>query len=242
MAKTMQTRQMFGRWYPMPPMWLEGRALLEWASLRRDPILAGLGVPYGEGRAVMLIPGFLAGDRSMDVMRDWLRRTGYRPLRSGINLNVVASTVLVNQVVARLRRAVATGTKAVLVGQSRGGSIAFGLAQRFPELVERVITLGTPLGDPMDLHPTTMAWVHAARLLHTLQHGPTDIDGDFNRQLLAPAAVPVTSLYSRTDGIVHWEACLRPDVETIEVGGSHVGMGVNARVYRELARLLSLDR
>jgi hypothetical protein len=32
---------------------------------------------------------------------------------------------------------------------------------------------------------------------------------------------------------------LRPDIETVEVGGSHVGMGINAAVYREIARLLA---
>jgi hypothetical protein len=51
--------------------------------------------------------------------------------------------------------------------------------------------------------------------------------------------VPVVSLYSLTDGFVHGPACIRDDVEAVEVGGSHLGMSVNPRVYREIARQLN---
>jgi len=234
----MQAQQVLGRWHPIPPMWLEGRVWLEWVALRRDPIFAGVGVPDGEGRPVLLVPGFLAGDPSLDIMRGWLRRNGFRPLRSGISLNVEASSVLVERLARRLRQRLEAGTRAVVVGQSRGGTLGYGLAQRYPELVERVITLGSPIGDPMDIHPTTMAAVHVVRLLNTLRRGPRNIDLGFDRDLRRRPKVPVTSLYSRTDGIVYWKACLRPDVEAIEVGGSHIGMSVNPRAYREIARVL----
>jgi len=228
-----------GRWYPMPPLWLEGRAWLEYAALRRDPVLAGEGVPAGAGRPVMLIPGLLAGDASLSVMHGWLRRAGFRTMRSGIDLNIHASSVLVERIVTRLRRSFARdGRKVTLIGQSRGGSLALGTAQRHPELVERVIALGSPLAAPFDVHPTVLASVYALRALHTLRRGPANIDAAFDRDLAAPARVPTTSIYSRTDGIVHWEACLRPDVETFEVSGSHVGMGVNRAVYRKVASLL----
>jgi pimeloyl-ACP methyl ester carboxylesterase len=234
----MQAHQVVGRWYPMPPVWLEGRAWIEFARLMRDPVFGGAGMPAGMSRPVMLIPGFLAGDRSLDVMRGWLRRAGFRPLRSGIDVNIQASSVLVERIAARLRQR-AGGRPAILIGQSRGGSLAFGLAQKYPELVDQVITLGSPLADPLDVHPTTMAAVHAVRFVHTLRRGARDIDDGFELDRMEPAKVRTTSLYSRTDGIVRWTACLRPDVEAIEVGGSHVGMGVNRRVYREIARLLA---
>jgi hypothetical protein len=102
-----------------------------------------------------------------------------------------------------------------------------------------VIALGTPLGDPLDIHPSTMAAVHAVRLVHALRRGPRDIDAAFDLSITEPARVPTTSLYSRTDGIVNWRACLRPDLEAIEIGGSHVGMAVNRNAYREIARLLA---
>jgi pimeloyl-ACP methyl ester carboxylesterase len=234
----MQARHVIGRWYPMPPMWLEGRAWLEYAQLMRDPILGGAAMPDGKGKPVMLIPGLLAGDRSLDVMRGWLRRNGYRPLRSGIDINIAASTTLVERIAGRLRAEVPAGQKAVLIGQSRGGNLGFGLAQRYPELVEKVIALGSPLADPLDVHPSVMVSVQAFRLWHTLRRGPVNVDAGFDQSIREPAKVPTISMYTKTDGIVYWQACLRPDVEAIEVGGSHTGMSVNPRVYRAIAEVL----
>ncbi|MFN2463727.1 MAG: alpha/beta hydrolase [Candidatus Dormibacteria bacterium] len=236
----MQGRNQFmGRWYPLPPLWLEGRAGLEYARLLRSSVFSGAGVAPGEGRPVMLIPGFLAGDRSLDVMRGWLRRSGYRPLRSGINLNIESSELLVQRIGARLaadyRR---HGRRVILIGQSRGGVLAFGVAGRFPKMVDCVVTLGSPLADPLDVHPSTMAAVHVARLLHTIRRGPKGLDIRFDDELKNPVTVPVTSIYSNSDGIVNGRACRRPDVESIEVGGSNVGMALNPRVYEQVARLL----
>jgi hypothetical protein len=45
-------------------------------------------------------------------------------------------------------------------------------------------------------------------------------------------------VYSRTDAIVDWRACLDPHADCVEIDGSHCGMAVNADVFRELERLL----
>jgi pimeloyl-ACP methyl ester carboxylesterase len=224
----------------MPPLWLEGRAWIEYAALLRDPIFAGESVPDGRERPVMLIPGLLAGDLSLSVMHGWLRRAGFRTLRSGIDVNIQASSVLVERIVTRLRASMARdGRKVILIGQSRGGSLAFGAAQQHPNLVERVIALGSPLAAPLDVHPSVLASVFAVRAFHALRKGPSNVDARFDRDVAAPARVPTTSIYSRTDGIVHWEACIRPDVEAFEVSGSHVGMNANRAVYRKVADLLA---
>src|SRR5687767_7324130 len=62
----------------VPPLWRESRVGFEVAQLLRSPVWRGVGVPPGEGRAVMLIPGFLAGDGSLSTMTRWLRANGYR--------------------------------------------------------------------------------------------------------------------------------------------------------------------
>ena len=59
----------------------------------------------------------------------------------------------------------------------------------------------------------------------------------------APAAVPATSVYSRTDAIVSWRASLLPDGarrENIEVRGSHLGLGHNPQVLIVVADRLAL--
>ena len=63
-----------------------------------------------------------------------------------------------------------------------------------------------------------------------------DLAGDF------PSDVGFTALYSRTDGVVDWRACLDPAAEQIEVRASHLGMGLNAEVYAEVGHALGVLR
>jgi len=49
---------------------------------------------------------------------------------------------------------------------------------------------------------------------------------------------PALAVYSRTDGIVDYRACLDPWANCVEVEGSHCGMAVNPAVYRELEPML----
>ena len=63
-------------------------ALREFSALLRDPVFRGRGVPPGDGRPVLLIPGFLSGDWALRVMDGWLKRIGYHVYLSGILLNV----------------------------------------------------------------------------------------------------------------------------------------------------------
>ena len=55
-----------------------------------------------------------------------------------------------------------------------------------------------------------------------------------------PEDVHWTALYSRTDGVVDWRACLDPQAdELVEVRASHCGMALNAAVYEEVAAALA---
>ncbi len=222
-------------------MWLEGRIYIEYLRLIRDPVYRGLEVPPGLGRPVILIPGFLAGDWTLRTPFQWLRRMGYRPRMAGVAFNVMYSEVmlrpLIDSLVALHRR---TAARVSLVGHSRGGVLAKVLAHRKPELVEQVITLGSPLSDPFDVHPLTMAGVRAAHLYNVVRYGhPASVEMRFLRDLAAAPKVPTTSIYSRSDGVVNWRACLRSDINAIEVKGSHVGLALNPEVYRILAHLLT---
>jgi pimeloyl-ACP methyl ester carboxylesterase len=221
-------------------MWLEGRIYIEYLRLIRDPVYRGVEVPPGLGRPVLLIPGFLAGDWTLRTPFQWLRRMGYRPRMGGVSFNVMYSEVmlrpLIDSLTALYKR---TGARVSLVGHSRGGVLATVLAHRKPELVEQVITLGSPLHDPFDVHPLTMAGVRAAHLYNVVRYGhPASVEMRFLRDLAAAPKVPTTSIYSRSDGVVNWRACLRSDINAIEVKGSHVGLALNPEVYRILAHLL----
>ena len=66
----------------MPPeRWLgrplaETRGWLELARLLADPVFRGARAPRGEGRPVVLMPGFLAGDQTLTVIAARLQRLG----------------------------------------------------------------------------------------------------------------------------------------------------------------------
>ena len=94
--------------------------------------------PEGDGRPVMLVPGFLAGDQTLTRMAVWLRTGGFVLARSGIAWNTRCMEPTVIDLEQRLEQAVErTGKRALLVGQSRGGTIGRALATLRPDLIGR---------------------------------------------------------------------------------------------------------
>jgi pimeloyl-ACP methyl ester carboxylesterase len=233
-----------------PPLWREARLGLEAVALLRDPVLRGTGVADGRGRPVLLVPGFLAGDGSLALMSNWLKRAGYRPSSAGIRANVDCSAALIERLEKRLERvAEGQGKRAVLIGQSRGGALAKVLARRRPELVSGIVTLGSPQTDPLAIHPLVRLQVEAVGRLGTLgapglfRRSCRDGDccADFRRQLgePVPAEVGFVAVYSRTDGIVDWRACLDPSAdEHVEIQSSHCGMALSPAAWRAVAGAL----
>ena len=224
-------------------MW-DPLAIRELSALLRDPVLRGRGVPRGDGRPVLLVPGFLAGDWTLRVMHGWLGRIGYDSHLSGIVLNVQHS----ERLIAGLKRKVAqiadaTESRVSLVGHSRGGLLAKVLSQRKPDDVEQVIALGAPLNDWTDLAAVTHHAVGVVRTAHELAYGRRlNPEGRFTYDLKLAPTVPTTSIYTRADDVVNFRSCLRPDIPSIQVWGSHNGLVVNPEVFRLLGRLLARPR
>jgi pimeloyl-ACP methyl ester carboxylesterase len=234
---------------PVLPIWRESRVALEWARLRRSDAFAGEHLPAGDGRAVLLIPGFLAGDSTLSTMGRWLATGGWRPEKAGIRANVACSGSACTRLEERLEvLAAATGQRVAVVGHSRGGVFAKALGARRPDLVSGVVALGSPLVTQLALHPILLGGVGVVGLL-----GTGKVPGMFSVRCLKgsccagfrdavagelPAGVGFTSVYSRSDGVVDWHACLDPAAECVEVDASHCGMGVNLDVYEIVARAL----
>ena len=54
--------------------------------------------------------------------------------------------------------------------------------------------------------------------------------------------MPVTSIYSKLDGIVGWQASIdrhNPQVDHIEVRATHLGLGISPEVFKIIARKLA---
>jgi len=216
-------------------------ALREFSSLLRDPVFRGRGVPPGDGRPVLLVPGFLAGDWALRIMEGWLRRIGYGVYLSGILLNIQHS----ERMLSGLRRKVSeiekeNDARVSLVGHSRGGLLAKVLAQRRPQIVEQVIGLGSPLADWTDLAALTHHAVGFVRTANELAYGRRlNAEGRFTYDLKLAPLVPTTSIYTRTDDVVNFRSCLRPDIPAMPVWGTHNGLVVNPEVFRLVGRLLA---
>lgn len=174
--------------------------------------------PHGDGHTVLVLPGLGGGDRSTAPMRGYLRRMGYDVHGWGLGVNRPDPSL-----VGRLGRRFAELYEQAqrrpisVIGWSLGGIYAREIARARPVAIRQVVTLGTPIratpGE--ESHPT--AW------LRTMYP-----DRPRRRLDPSPLAVPSTAIFSRTDGVVPWRATRDLDglrTESIEIVGSHVGLG-----------------
>jgi pimeloyl-ACP methyl ester carboxylesterase len=238
------------------PRWLgrplaETRWLLELARLSVDPVfLGGPGLPRGDGRQVVLVPGFLAGDQTVAVLAVWLWRLGYNPRTTGMIANVDCS----DRALERVERRVAElhdrdGRRVAVVGHSRGGHFARALAARRPEQVSHAISLGADLRAMVGISsPTQYAFAAARSAMRAAGRArherclAIDCGCGFTRDYTAPFPsdrVRMTSIYSKGDGVVMWEGAVVPYADNVEVTGSHVGLVFNRKAYRAIASALA---
>ena len=215
---------------------LEGRAPWEYGALLAAlPWLKRL--PAGDGHPVIVYPGLGAQDFSTAPLRRFLQGLGYSayPWKQGFNFGPRRGVL--EAVQDHLHRIVDRhGAKASLIGWSLGGLYAREMAKAHSEWVRCVVTLGSPFSG----HPrATNAW-----RFYQLVSGQDIHDPELLDQLRQPPAVPTTSIYSKSDGVVAWQCSLNdsaPHTENIEVHASHIGMGMNPLALYAIADRLRQD-
>ena len=200
---------------------LEGRALWEFGAFMASlPALQF--TRRGDGHPVFVLPGLIQSDMSTRPLRTFLAHHGYQTYGWELGRNYGRRDGVEERMLERLRALRKQhGRKVSLIGWSLGGVYARELAKQAPEDVRLVITLGSPFtGNPK----ATNAW-----RLYELTSGHR-VDDALSHRLDSRSAppVPVTAIYSRTDGVVAWQCCREepgPFRENIEVHGSHCGLG-----------------
>jgi pimeloyl-ACP methyl ester carboxylesterase len=235
----------------------EAGALAELAALQRDPAFYGWGVPRGDGRLVLVVPGLFGNDLYLQPLRSWLQRIGYTPVTSSLPMNAGCPNRLRGQVENALaqRRRWRAGPLA-LIGHSRGGLLCWALASRLQDEVSHLILLGSPAGAVVtamrqdgNLVPANVATsvatagMRALKLLDpdcTVPACGCDYVEDVRRDL--SPGTKVLSIASRDDGIVAADASRVEGAENIEVGGTHGGLVYNRAVYPHIARFLAAGR
>lgn len=200
----------------------EFRVLLELGSI--GPALPALmQAPRGDGHPVLVLPGMMSDDGSTFVLRRYLQMLGYQVHPWKLGRNWGPSTEIRDGIHTRFKELNERYQRRVsIIGWSLGGIYAREVAREYPALTRQVITLGSPFG------------------------AGYRIDGEPSPELAArlrpPPPVPCTAIYSKSDGVVPWEACLEiegPQTDNIEVQSSHIGMGVNALVLWAIADRLA---
>ena len=222
-----------------PPAWSRVREVM-WHLPR---MLSGLG-PLGprgpeDGPPVLVIPGFLATDRTTMEIRRALARAGWRahPWLLGVNTGAKANTMDLLQ--QRLDTLFAeAGQKVLIVGWSLGGMFARQVACRVPDKVRAVVTLGSPFSGNLKTNTNVRGfyeWIAG----HDVNVPPFENFGH-------KPPVPTLAIWSRKDGIVAPSAARGKAHEVdkaVELDAGHMEFVVSrpalSRIVQEIATFLT---
>ena len=213
----------------------EGRALIEPLRLASRSFRYWA-LPRGDGRLTVDIPGWLTGEPSLLPLRTMLRSLGHDARAWGLGRNGSDVEETVDQFEPILEQLVADGDgrPAQIVGWSLGGVIGRETARRRPDLVDRIVTFGTPAqGGPSFTAGAGRFGSDECERIAGLQEEANRDD---------PLAMPVTAIFTKRDGVVDWRACIDPyatDIRHVEVASSHFGLGVDPDVWRVVAHALA---
>jgi pimeloyl-ACP methyl ester carboxylesterase len=180
-----------------------------------------------DGVPALVIPGFIASDRTTTELRRALAEGGFRvhPWRHGINWGANADTL------AQLKRAVDLcehDQPMVIIGWSLGGLYAREIARAEPECARAVVTLGSPVWG--DRRRYTNVW----KLYERIAGHPVDQPPIPDSPEKPP--VPTLAIWSRRDGIVAAPSARGTEQtcdKAVEVSSTHMGFAVSRTGTRQ---------
>ena len=225
---------------PHPPLFnilLEGRSLIEWTSIYAIYPFIPKRIK-GNGHPVLLIPPYLGDDYSTSFVRRYLTSLGFKTYKWEQGFNLIKS-----HYIPRLEEKLDDiyrihGEKVSIVGWSGGGIFAKIMANRHPQQVQQIITIASPVWGVMDMKPPVNGILEFFRGKSLKERNKRFIE-----ELEPIPNVPITCIYTKTDGLLPWKHCMeaesyRDDIKNIEVYGSHSGLGANASVLLITANAL----
>ena len=182
-----------------------------------------------DGPPALVIPGFIANDRTVMELRRALAEGGWRVHSWELGWNLGARADIVERLKARLD-AIAPDQAVLVVGWSLGGVFARELARAHPKRVRAVVTLGSPFsGDPRANNVWKLyEWVAG----HSVDAPPIQWTSD-------KPPVPTLAIWSRGDGIIAPRAArglAHESDRAAEMDCNHMAFGVSRRVARAVVR------
>jgi len=214
----------------------EGRVVFERLALSAMLDRIRSEAPRGHGEPIMVVPGFATDDSWTARLVGFLSSIGYRAVGWGLGRNRGNVPKLIPAVVeAADSLALKDGQQVRLIGWSLGGYLAREAARERPDVAERVITLGSPVVGGPKFTASASMYIRRGYDLDEIAAAVVERED-------VPIQVPVFAVYSRSDGVVAWRACIdrfdNPRVEHHEVRASHLGMVSSPHVFRLVADLL----
>lgn len=214
------------------------RAILEYGLYKLSKYILKQNVNPGDGHPVLVIPGFMASDTSTIPLRGFLNQLGYVSYgwEQGRNRGSYDFVLKMIEKVRKIHDS--TGKKVSIIGWSLGGVYAREISKELPQSIRQVITLGSPFAGLAE--PNNASWLYA---LINGGKKPRDLGKSLLEKLKLTPPVPSTAIYTKGDGIVHFENCMELEessiTENIKVFGSHLGLGHNPYVLYVIADRLA---
>jgi alpha/beta superfamily hydrolase len=190
----------------------------------------------GNGHPVLVVPGFLGSDVSTTLLRKFLTKLGYAAYGWDLGRNLGDLEDL-KRLTARIEfiSQQHKGQPITVIGWSLGGIYVRECAKANPQLIQQIITLGSPFAD-------LNAPNHARWIFDLISTGEK-VDADWIAKVAEPVPLKTTCLYSKHDGIVPWEACMEKVTDqlhqNIKVESSHFGFVANPAVFRVIEQVLA---
>lgn len=183
----------------------------------------------GKGRPVMVIPGFMASDRTTARLRKSLNFAGFACSGWGMGRNLGIRSDIFERMDERLLE-MDTDAPVILIGWSLGGLIAREYAKYAPHRVAKVITLGTPFSSGPRANN---GW----RLYEMIAGHKVDAP-PLNVSLANKPAARTIAIWSSRDGMVApCAACGLPEESDVQLEESctHMGLIADPQIIRRIA-------
>ena len=186
-----------------------------------------------DGPPALVIPGFVANDRTTMELRRQLAEAGWRVHGWGLGWNLGVAAGMLQRLESCIDR-MGAEQPVLVVGWSLGGLYARELARHCPGKVRAVVTLGSPFSG--DLHQNNVWRLYEWVAGHRVEETPVE-------RILAKPPVPSLAIWSRKDGIVAPRTACGLEGErdvAVQIDCAHMAFGVSRKATRRVVR--EIDR
>lgn len=189
----------------------------------------------GGGHGVIVLPGFLASDRTTSRLRRSLRAAGFDAHGWGLGRNRGIRADTLDRLAQQIGQRGVHGP-VTLVGWSLGGLVAREYAKLHPDRVARVITLGSPFSGSPRANNAWRVYEWVAR--HKVDSPPIDT------VLAHKPPVPTIAFWSAKDGVVAPHSARGSEGERdrpVELDCTHMAFIADPCAIRAIAQAILAD-